>query len=248
MKYYSMPHFQMRKFALLQLLKKYYPKNKSLLEIGYGSGDIFTSYLELGMKITGYDFSELAFSFAKEKFADNQNVTLLSEQDTIPENHYDFVVACEVLEHIEHDQTAISKWVSYLKKEGVLLISVPLHQDRWGKSDIEFGHFRRYEKKEILSLFSESGVRLKEFVCYDFPSCFILDILRNKRINFLTDKYVDSDEKKKEVGSKISGIARDESKIIQFLSQPFFIKPIILFQQLFYNTEWGSGAIFLAIK
>lgn len=243
-----MPHFQMRKFALLKILKKYYPKNKNILEIGYGSGDIFTSYLELGMKITGYDFSELAFSFAKEKFAGNQNVTLLTEQYTIPEKHFDFVVACEVLEHIEDDQTAISKWISYLKKGGYLLISVPLHQDRWGKSDIEFGHFRRYEKKEILSLFTRNGLELKEFFCYDFPSCLFLDSLRNKRINLLADKYVNSDENKKVVGSKISGVARDESKIIQFLSRPFFITPIIMFQQLFYNTEWGSGAIFLATK
>lgn len=248
MKYYAMPHFQMRKSALCGLIKKYHPKNKSILEIGYGSADIFSVYLDFGMHVTGFDFSKFAYLYAYGKYADNRNVILLPNQELIPEANFDFVVACEVLEHIEDDHNTVSKWVSYLKNGGYLIISVPLHQDRWGKSDMAFGHFRRYEKKDMLSLFSKLGLELKEYICYDFPSCFILDYLRNKRIDVLSTKYIDPDKNSKEEGSKISGLARDENKIIQFLSKPFFITPIIKFQQLFYKTEWGSGAIFLVRK
>lgn len=248
MQFYPMPHYQMRKHALLEFLKKYRGEHKTLLEIGYGSAEIFASYESLGFEVYGFDFSDDAYQYALKQYQDHTKITIYHEESEIRKATYDIVVACEVLEHIEQDNNAISQWVEYLKPEGMMIISVPIHAERWGKSDSEFGHFRRYEKTALIQLLQNNNLKLLDYITYDFPSCFLLDYLRNQRVHRITDKYVDPKSDKMERGSKLSGIARDENPIIRFLSHPIFVTPIIYFQKLFYRTNWGSGALVICQK
>jgi SAM-dependent methyltransferase len=245
--FYPMPHYLMRKSVLLKLLKKYNCENKNLLEIGYGAGEIFESYLKMRIKVFGYDFSEEAYQHAQNKYANHSDITLFTAPSELKAESFDVLIASEVLEHIEHDLCALQTWHSYLKTHGVIIVSVPAHKKRWGQSDMAFGHFRRYEKSEIIELVEKAGFSVSEFLTYDFPSCLFLDPLRNNRINKLASKYIPNSGSL-ETASKISGIARDENKIIRFLSKPIFINPIIFFQQLFYTTNLGSGAIIVGWK
>ncbi len=68
---------------------------------------------------------------------------------------FDFICALDVLEHIKDDQLAVSEISRILKKEGVVIITVPHEMKFYTHQDKLIGHYRRYEINQIISLFSE---------------------------------------------------------------------------------------------
>jgi SAM-dependent methyltransferase len=82
---------------------------------------------------------------------------------------FDLVCAFEVLEHIEDDVGALTEWRERIRPRGWLALSVPAWQSRWGALDEQAGHFRRYERAQMLSVLSESGFERPEVLSYGFP-------------------------------------------------------------------------------
>ena len=72
-------------------------------------------------------------------------VTIHSEIQNNWQETFDFILAFEVLEHIEDDVSALREWWNGVKFPGHRLLSVPAHPERWNASDEWEGHFRRYE-------------------------------------------------------------------------------------------------------
>lgn len=248
MGFYPMPRYLMRKHAIEKIIKKiqkdYGRKNLKLLEIGYGAGDIFNLYVSLGIEAYGYDFSEKAYQTAMlQPEVKEGKVKLFNGWDEIPINEFDIVVACEVLEHIEEDKTELEKWIKYLKinEKAAIIISVPAHQNRWDNNDIVSGHYRRYETNSLENLFRSCKLRINKLYTYDFPSNLILDPIRSRRL----EENAKSDITK-EQRTKNSGVEREESRLIRFLANKQFWRPIIKFQELFYNTDLGSAYILYA--
>lgn len=243
MRFHPMPRYIMRKFALKGLLKKQHCSGKTLLEFGYGAGEVFSMYEKIGIHAYGYDFSEDAYQYASE-LNKNNKVRLIQDKKKLEKKKFDFVVACEVLEHIKEADQAIEEWMTYLKPGGHLILSVPAHQSRWDESDILVGHVKRYEKWELRQLCSNHSLIVKNIVCYDFPSCFILDKLRTKRAK----KRIQEDNRGKNLteDTKVSGIDRDQNKLFRFLSNPVFLAPLLFFQRIFYRTDFGSAYLMIA--
>lgn len=237
-----MPRYLMRKNALYKLLVKESCGGKSLLEIGYGAGEIFHLYSKMNLHVDAYDFSTEAYKYASKHYKGG-NVCLLKNKTDIKDRKYDYVVACEVLEHIEDDMQTLREWISYLKYDGKLIISVPAHWKRWGSSDEYVGHYRRYEKKELKEKIKNIGFKIEKIYTYDFPFCFLLDGIRNSSRKKQINK-----NKSKEEASKISGIERDYNAIVLNLSNPVLWKPFIIFEELFYKLDWGSSYILIASK
>jgi SAM-dependent methyltransferase len=80
---------------------------------------------------------------------------------------FDFVSALDVLEHIKHDQLAISEMSRILKEEGILFITVPHRMKYYTHQDRIIGHYRRYEIDEIISRFTKFNLKhLKTFGIY----------------------------------------------------------------------------------
>lgn len=240
MGFVAMPRYLMRKNALYKLLKKDCCEGKRLLEIGYGAGEIFPLYRKLDLYVEGYDFSEAAYEYANANYADD-GVVLLTDKKSIG-GGYDYVVACEVLEHIENDMAELREWKSYLNDSGKLIISVPAHWKRWGSSDEYNGHYRRYERKELIEKFRNAGMKIEKIYVYDFPACLLLDGMRdNSRRKMKNDRN-------KEEATKSSGIERNFSAMVLKLSNPALWRPIIKFEELFYKTDLGSAYILIASK
>jgi len=68
---------------------------------------------------------------------------------------FDLVCALDVLEHIKNDKLAITEISRIIKKNGMLVITVPHRMKYYSMQDRIIGHYRRYEKKKIISLFSK---------------------------------------------------------------------------------------------
>lgn len=244
MKFVPMPRYQLRKHALKKLLKKLNAvgSGKKLYEIGYGAGEIFGLYREMGLCVYGYDFSKYAYEYASQNYQDDRIV--LFQEKPKPQKQYDFVVACEVLEHIEDDLEMLEEWKGYLNNTGKLIISVPAHEKKWGATDVYAGHYRRYERKELEQKFAGAGMQIETIYTYDFPSCLLLDRMRDNDYEKKIKK--ENVEKSKEEYTKKSGVEREFSPLVRVLSHPALWSLVAKVSELFYHTDLGGGYILTA--
>jgi SAM-dependent methyltransferase len=118
-----------------------------VLDAGGGGGDIAAAVRRLGHSVVCIDISAKAVKEARSKGLESCQGDLCA----LPyqENTFDFVLALDVLEHIEDDMVAIAETRRVLKKDGVLLANVPAFPCLWGSNDVANGHFRRYKRKEL---------------------------------------------------------------------------------------------------
>ncbi|MFX0081973.1 MAG: class I SAM-dependent methyltransferase [Candidatus Hodarchaeota archaeon] len=73
---------------------------------------------------------------------------------------FDFLSAIDVLEHIRNDESAVSEISRILKKNGIIVITVPHRMKYFTQQDILIGHHRRYEINKITSLFERYNLKM----------------------------------------------------------------------------------------
>lgn len=237
--WFPLPRYRLRKNIVKRILRRENLEGKTCLEIGYGAGDMLLAYAELGLEVYGFDFSPMAYEDASRRIERRNNVkkkiTLYREESAIDGLKYDYLMAFEVLEHIEEDLPALEGWAARLKPGGKLLISVPAHKRKWGNSDIAAGHFRRYEKEELVTLMSNANITIHRLLNYGFPLTLLLDpVLHYTHRNEarLLDKRAFSME---------SGVKRKQNLFIRLFSTDFFLFPFYVIQRLFFRKDMGSG-------
>ncbi len=136
--YKAEPHSQ-RSQNRLKILLKF--KNKGrLLEIGCGKGNFLQEAAKY-FKIQGLELSPYASKQANQRPSlKNKIKTGDVEQASLPASQYDVVVAFNLLEHLSQPQTAINKLQQSLKKQGVLMGSVPNNFGPVGKIGTAIGN------------------------------------------------------------------------------------------------------------
>lgn len=92
---------------------------------------------------------------------------------------FDAVCAFEVLEHLKDDVDALRRWRERLRPGGILVLSVPAHQHRFGPWDVRVGHFRRYDPPVLAERLSRSGFHPVSLRLYGFPIGFALERFRD---------------------------------------------------------------------
>lgn len=139
-------------------LKRAIEPGKTLLNIGCGSGEYNLRIAEQGLRVVACEPEENAFQAAKKLMGGRPDISLyqssFSEFATQVEPG-DLLVMHDVLEHIEDDQTAVKHVAKLVKAQGEAVISVPAFQWLFGFHDEQLGHYRRYTKRHLVSLFRE---------------------------------------------------------------------------------------------
>lgn len=245
-----MPRFLLRQNALKLLLKNEYIYEKNSLEIGFGAGEILKLMANKGALVTGFDFSKEAIETAKTRLSTHEyreKISITNDETSLQNNYYDYVLAFEVLEHIEDDESAFDKWLKYLKPGGSLIISVPAHMSKWCKNDVWAGHIRRYEKHQLLSLCKGKNITVNQLWNYGFPLTIALDKLLNNNRKGIPLHQTTNSEQKIELTKK-SGIERENKFIYRVLSNDMTLYPFYLLQRLFFNRDLGSGYIMRVTK
>lgn len=151
------------------------------LEIGIGEGqvlDLVATALP-DTKLCGFDIAPGILDVARKNLAGHSNIEFaladihrLSE----PDNHFDFVVCCEVLEHVDDPLQALSELQRVLRPGGLAILSVPRepvwraanmarlkylgslgntpgHLNHWGKSAFVSMIESRFSVQEVRSPF-----------------------------------------------------------------------------------------------
>ncbi len=131
-----------------------------ILEVGIGIG-IFTDKLLTKGKVFGVDIVPEFVEAAKKRHGDRLEYLVADMGAGIPGvlagRTFDTIVCMNVLEHIEDDQKTLDNFISLLRPGGRLILVVPAYQCLFNPLDSHDGHFRRYEKAELLSKMSAAG-------------------------------------------------------------------------------------------
>jgi SAM-dependent methyltransferase len=160
--------FLLRRARALRAIGRLAPGD--LLEVGCGAGALLDELSHGGWRAIGIDSSERARQVAQAIAAatgGKQRVLAAAEPDWSA--RFDLICALEVLEHIEDDRRAMRQWADWLRPGGRLLISVPAHRRRWNAGDEWAGHYRRYDRNDLIEVVETAGLAVEHVECYGFP-------------------------------------------------------------------------------
>lgn len=163
---------------------KFIPNGKiKLLDIGAGVG--FVEELinkNRNISIHANDFSKTSVNILKRKFRGNFSIQSIYNLK-YPKNYFNVILVLEVLEHIPPSRLfkileSISK---LLKKDGVLIVSVPMNEGLENMTSNPSGHVRMYTQDLIKAELIIAGFKtVKQETFFAFPSLYFLKTLMAK--------------------------------------------------------------------
>lgn len=203
--FFKAPRYLLRKHNILRFLKQH-PDIKTVLDVGCGAGELACTLAEMGYRTTALDFSEDAVKMANSiKKSRGIKDTMLNFKlgglEQVGDTKFDIVMCFEVLEHIENDEEVLRQLIQHSNK--YVLISVPAKQKLFDESDKAVGHFRRYEKKDLQAMLTNSGLKILQFANYGYP---YTDTIRIARRAMFAKKLRGNQNESMENKSKESGI------------------------------------------
>jgi len=214
------------------------------LDIGCGGGDLCETAYWRGFDVLGIDFSEDAIQLCRHRLAhllDDKRLRFECKNLSEVDDTFDVIFMMEVLEHIEDDRAAIETVAGLLKRGGTLLLSVPANPKWFGPSDRYAGHYRRYERQQLMALIQSAGFKVTRAWSYGVPLANLTEVVRNV---IFRNRAVDG----KEQATKRSGINRNLEGHFRYLSNDVFLFPFYLLQRMFVTTNLGTGLIVKAVK
>ena len=223
------PTHYFRNRMVLRLIKKLSKKHqiKEVCEIGCGTGSLSLNLGKSGLKVDAFDIDKNAVALAKN-FSSNKNVRYISK-DALYINSsrkYDMVMAIEVLEHIKEDSKVLLKLKNILKKNGLLFITVPIHEKYRKSFDNRSGHIRRYNPDDLLQKVRNAGFDVQYVRYFNFPLLWV----------WYFRAYIPySDRKEREVSALKSKRLPKYAWIVRILNKLFFLD--MLFNSKKYSTD-----------
>ena len=173
------------------------------LEIGCGTGDFIQQIAKNdNLEITGSEIYLKGLVYAKKNLPSVDFVQFDVTQGKIGEQFH-IITAFDVIEHIENDDAALSNISQMLKKDGVLIMSVPQHMFLWSKLDEIVKHKRRYSRRELVAKLKANDLDIT------FATSFLFTLFPLMLLSRLFDRGDDqspSDERALEKRVKFSGV------------------------------------------
>jgi SAM-dependent methyltransferase len=148
-----------------------------ILDFGAGSGTLSVRYSRLfGVKPITCDIDLHHIEILKER-----GFTTYVGIDELPED-FDCIFASNVLEHIEDDVGTVGALKRRLRPGGCLFLLVPAFEALWTAVDTEVGHFRRYNRAELMRLVEANGLSVVEARYCDFLGFVAIALLKVLRV------------------------------------------------------------------
>lgn len=245
------PRYLMRRARILEMTRDLTPGR--LLEAGPGAGTLLIEHARRGFQSEGLEPSDAARTMARGIIAaSGQSIPVHDRVQDDWHEAFDYVCAFDVLEHIEDDASALASWKSWLKPGGSLLLSVPARMKLWTAGDEWAGHYRRYEKEQLLELVAKCGLRIEAFECYGFPLTNLTERLSARTYRKLIVRSAGSAEMDRQANNDRSGVdRRPHLRIYPLLNSVpgrLALRSFLAVQDLFLGKDWGSGYLLRASK
>lgn len=175
----------------LSLINSYAGTDKTILDVGAGTGDFLVRAKHDGWKITGIEPNGLARLKAEEK-----GVMLLDDLNTLPMGQkFEVITLWHVLEHLPDLESQVSKLVGLLTETGTLVVAVPnfksydakYYKEYWAAFDVP-RHLWHFSQKSIQNIFGKYGmklVRTKPMFFDAFYVALLSEKYKNGKQNFI---------------------------------------------------------------
>lgn len=144
------------KFLIPQL------KSGSLLDIGCGAGHFLHLAKKNGLQGTGIEPNSALIALSEKLYGRSSNILHagIDQIDRLGALRYDNITMLDVLEHIQDDESLLKTLRRFLNDNGRLLILVPCYRHLYGSRDKKLGHYRRYEKKDLIAKLNMAGYEM----------------------------------------------------------------------------------------
>tara|TARA_R110000744_G_scaffold230684_4_gene348872 strand:- start:1599 stop:2429 length:831 start_codon:yes stop_codon:yes gene_type:complete len=176
----------------LSLINSYAGTDKSVLDVGAGTGDFLALAKKCGWEASGVEPNELARLKAQDK-----GVTLIEYLDAVPSSQkFEVITLWHVLEHLPDLESQIAKLVGLLTNTGTLIVAVPnfksydanYYKEYWAAFDVP-RHRWHFSQKSVQKIFEKHGmklVRTKPMFFDAFYVSLLSEKYKNGKQNFLS--------------------------------------------------------------
>lgn len=145
-----------------RLIERYAEGNKSLLDVGAGTGDFLLAAREHGWFVEGVEPNQDARLRSREK-----RMELRKDMDALPKKEFQVITLWHVLEHLPDLENQIVKLRWHLEDNGTLIIAVPNYKsydaeyygEFWAAYDVP-RHLWHFSRKSIDTLFSRHDMEV----------------------------------------------------------------------------------------
>lgn len=179
----------------VNLINKYTDSDKTLLDIGAGTGAFLKSAKKNGWETYGIEPNKKARDLALRK-----GIELKERLDLLDEHSFQVITLWHVLEHLPDLELQIEKITSLLHKKGTLMIAVPnfksydaeYYKEYWAAFDVP-RHLSHFSQFSIGKLFAKSGMKLikvKPLIFDSFYVSLLSEKYKHKKGNFLRAFFI----------------------------------------------------------
>jgi 2-polyprenyl-3-methyl-5-hydroxy-6-metoxy-1,4-benzoquinol methylase len=165
----------LRHLAAYEFVKGQLSSQQTVLEVGCGEG-YGSNYLSKSCKeIIGIDVEISAIEHAKKKYTTANCSFKEYNGSNIPysENHFDFIVSFQVIEHVDNDAAFVKELGRVLKPGGTAFITTPnkTYRLKPGQKPWNRYHKREYYPKELETVIQKT-----------FPKAVVWGVFGNEEI------------------------------------------------------------------
>ena len=153
--------FQARNELILWAFRKFFPRARSYLEVGCGTGFVLGAIAEAfpQMQVQGSEIFVEGLGFAKQRVGKARLFQMDAKQVPYREA-FDVIGAFDVIEHIDDDERVLAQMHQALKPGGGILLTVPQHMWLWSSQDDAAHHVRRYTRAELVGKVEAAGFKV----------------------------------------------------------------------------------------
>lgn len=200
----------------------------AMLDVGCGTGINFSVLSKYGETFSS-DASEEALKFSKSR---GTTGLVRSDLESLPfaGSSIDVITALDVLEHVDRDLPAMDELFRVIKKNGVLIITVPAYGFLWSEHDEALHHRRRYAASELRNKLTNAGFEVERITYYItflfFPILFMrfAQSLSKKSIHAKTSHVILPGW----LNSLLIGILAFERVLLRWMNFPFGVSIVCL--------------------
>lgn len=232
--------YQILQEKVLYQIKRHFRKNKdiAILDAACGTGGLLSFFQTNGYQnITGFDYSEFAIEFSKERnldvsFGDLKNVSAFKTGAT-----FDVICCNDALYFLNDEEItdALKSFKNRLKANGLILINIHANEAFSGTHDVAVGSSRRFLLKDFAGYARAADLKIDTHTYWPFFLSLPIWLVRKWQRYQMRSGKLKNDDLHSDVsypGDLINGV----------------LKTITDIERVFLPTAPFGSSLFLVLK